>query len=174
MIRLTPEDFRIQPWANGRGRTVELWRLERDGALLVRLSMAAVDQDGPFSLFPGIERNLTVIAGPGFRLTGPGLDLDCRPLVPVAFPGDLPVSASGTAAGASEDVNVMTARALPRPDVRIVTAADLPPGCTLALLALADSQLNGHPLPRHHLALTQGGARLSGLALAVSLVAGVP
>lgn len=173
MLILSPDDYRIQPWANGRGRTVELWRIERDGALWVRLSMARVDQNGPFSLFPGIERNLTVISGPGFRLTGAGLDLTCAPLQPVAFPGDVPVTASGTDAGGSEDVNVMTARALPRPEVQVARAADLPAGGTLALLALEASHLNGRPLPRLHLALTDGPARITGLVLAARLAPGL-
>ena len=86
MRHLTQAHYTRQAWKNGRGTTTELWRLERDGQLLVRLSRAAVVEDGPFSLFPGIERNLTVLSGPGFRLTGGGLDFRCEPLVPVAFP----------------------------------------------------------------------------------------
>ena len=75
------------PWKNGKGETIELARAERDGALLWRLSMATVAEDGPFSIFAGIERNLTVLDGAGFEhlpsrqivLTGgasqiPGLD----------------------------------------------------------------------------------------------------
>src|SRR5579871_5567956 len=59
-----------QPWRNGGGRTSELltrpmgardWRL--------RISLAEVDRDGPFSAFPGIERWFTVIDGTGVRLT---------------------------------------------------------------------------------------------------------
>src|SRR5690606_21714276 len=99
MIHLHPSDYTVQPWKNGKGTTAELWRLERDGALLIRLSRAAVVEDGPFSSFPGVERYLTVLAGPGFRLTGDGVDRTCAPLVPVDFPGDVAVTASGTGAG---------------------------------------------------------------------------
>lgn len=166
---LGPADFRIQPWANGRGRTVELWRLERDGALLVRLSVATVAEDGPFSLFPGIARNLTVIDGPGFRLEGEGVALDCAPLVPVAFAGDVAVRASGTAAGPSRDFNVMTSATLPRPEVCVVTGADLPAGGLLALYALAPSVVDGKALPQGHLLLAQTALTVSGLALAVRL-----
>ena len=71
MIRhLGPPDFRVMPWANGRGHTTEMWREDRDGALLWRLSRAAVAEDGPFSLFAGVDRSLTVISGPGFDLVG--------------------------------------------------------------------------------------------------------
>ncbi len=96
MIHLTPADYTHQPWKNGRGLTTELWRHALDGKLLVRLSRAAVVEDGPFSLFPDVERNLTVLSGTGFRLTGPALDLRCDPMVPVAFPGDLQVVATET------------------------------------------------------------------------------
>jgi uncharacterized protein len=82
MIHLTLADYSQQPWKNGRGETVELWRLDVSGVLLARLSRASVVEDGPFSLFPGVERNLTVLSGPGFRLVGDGVDLRCDPLVP--------------------------------------------------------------------------------------------
>ena len=86
-------DYRQMPWANGKGVTVELAKAEQGGRLLWRLSMATVAEDGPFSVFDGIERNLTVLDGPGFRLVGEGVDLECAPLVPVAFGGDVPVRA---------------------------------------------------------------------------------
>ena len=169
MIHLTPADWRWQPWANGRGRTAELWRLDRGGAQVARLSLARVDQDGPFSVLPGIARNLTVLTGPGFRLTGPGGALDCRPLTPVAFDGGLSWNASGTRAGPSEDFNVMTAAHLPRPQVHVAQDADLPAGGTLALLALGGAMVNGIALADRDLILTEGPARLRGRALVMRL-----
>jgi uncharacterized protein len=161
MIHLTPKDYTRQPWKNGRSTTTELWRLERDGQLLVRLSRASVVEDGPFSLFPGIERNLTVLTGPGFRLTGAGIDIACQPLVPVAFPGDVPVSASDTGGQASDDFNVMTARALPRPDVTVATG-DLPAGGLLALYALGPCRVNACDMAETDLILTEKAVTLSG------------
>ena len=160
MRHLTPADYTSQPWKNGRGTTTELWRLERDGQLLVRLSRAAVVEDGPFSLFPGIERNLTVLSGPGFRLTGAGIDLCCVPLVPVAFPGDVEVFASETNDAQSDDFNVMTARSLPRPQVIVAQNVSLPAGGTLALYALGPCQVNGHDMNPEDLILTDGPARI--------------
>lgn len=162
MIHLTAADYTRQPWKNGRGSTTELWRLERHGQLLVRLSRAAVVEDGPFSLFPGIERNLTVLSGPGFRLTGPGIDLRCEPLVPVAFPGDVPVEASETQGMQSDDFNVMTARSLPKPQVILAQNDSLPAGGTLALYALGPCLVNGRAVQRDDLILTEGAARLQG------------
>jgi uncharacterized protein len=162
MIHLTPADYSRQPWKNGRGTTTELWRLERHGQLLVRLSRAAVIEDGPFSLFPGIERNLTVLSGPGFRLTGGGLDLRCDPLIPVAFPGDLEVIASETNGQQSDDFNVMTARSLPKPQVLVAQNDVLTAEGTLALYALGPCLVNGRDVNRDDLMLTDGPARLQG------------
>lgn len=162
MHHFTPADYTRQPWKNGRGSTTELWRLERNGQLIVRLSRAAVVEDGPFSLFPGIERNLTVLSGPGFRLTGPDLNLRCEPLVPVTFPGDIVVTASETNCQQSDDFNVMTARSLPKPRVLVAQNDSLPAGGTLALYALGPCLVNGKAVDRDDLILTESPARLQG------------
>jgi environmental stress-induced protein Ves len=162
MIHRTPADYTRQPWKNGRGVTTELWRLERDGQLLVRLSRAAVVEDGPFSVFPGIERNLTVLSGPGFRLSGGGLDFRCDPLVPVAFPGDVALVATETEAMQSDDFNVMTARALPRPEVIVAQNDRLPARGMIALYALGPCRVNGEVIARDDLLLLRGEAVLAG------------
>lgn len=159
---LTSADYTRQPWKNGRGTTTELWRLDRGGALAVRLSRAAVVEDGPFSVFPGIQRNLTVLSGPGFRLTGPGHDLRCDPLVPVAFPGDVALMATETDGAQSDDFNVMTAQALPLPQVWPAQNDRLPEGGLLALYALGPCAVNGRALARDDLILTDGPATLQG------------
>lgn len=162
MIHLTPADYTRQPWKNGRGLTVELWRLERDGQLLARLSRASVVEDGPFSVFPGIDRNLTVLSGPGFRLTGDGHDLRCKPLVPVAFPGDLALKASETNGQQSDDFNVMTARDLPRTEVLLARNGTLPAGGLLAIYALGPCRINGQDMAQDDLILTERPATLTG------------
>ena len=116
---LGPEDFRQMPWANGKGVTTELAREDRDGRIMWRLSRASVVEDGPFSILPGVERNLTVLTGPGFNLTGQRISFEARPFEPVSFPGDVEVQASGVSAP-SDDFNVMTDRALPRPRVNVL------------------------------------------------------
>lgn len=163
MRHLTPADYRVQPWKNGRGSTTEMFRAERDGSLLARLSRATVNQDGPFSPFPGLRRSLTVLTGPGFRLEGPALDLACLPLMPVAFPGDVPVSATGTGGAESEDFNVMTATDLPAPEVTIARDGSvLAAGGLLALYALGPAMVNGTALAADDLLLTTGPARIHG------------
>ena len=136
-----PADFREMPWANGKGSTVELRRCDAwDGAMLWRLSMAAVVEDGAFSIFDGIERNLTVIEGPGFDLVVEGLHLRDAPLVPVAFAGDLPVRAQNVVAAAI-DFNVMVARRLGDFTVKVVMPGDAVAmtGSCVAVFALGET-----------------------------------
>lgn len=61
-------------WRNGGGSTTEI-AVEPAGAtlgsaerFLWRLSMAQVEQDGPFSSFPGYDRTLVLLAGRGVQL----------------------------------------------------------------------------------------------------------
>ena len=170
---LTPADYTRMPWANGRGTTTELIRVARpDGGVLWRLSMASVVEDGPFSLFAGIERNLTVISGPGFDLTGPGR-LRADPLVPVAFPGDVAISAERVRAP-SEDFNVMTDRTLPLPKVRVQGQGSLIDwAAQLCILALAPTRIEADgtitTLARHDLHLGQGPVRILGPGQVISV-----
>lgn len=82
--------FTTVPWKNGGGITHEVAKAEADGRLLWRLSLAEVASDGPFSLFPGLARILTVIKGAGMDLLSPAGEVvhPLPPLSPVHFTGD--------------------------------------------------------------------------------------
>lgn len=170
MIRhLKPSDYKTMPWANGKGVTVEMLRIDVGGAVKWRLSRASVVEDGDFSLFPGIARNLTVITGPGFDLTGPMGTLPARPLQPIAFPGDVAMRAVGVTAP-SDDFNVMTAADLPKPQVQVITApGEFAAGGTLAIFALDAGRAAGVGLGRHDLLLTDAAVQISGPAIVVRL-----
>jgi uncharacterized protein len=60
-----------QPWRNGGGLTRELlaWPHRDDWAL--RLSVADIRADGPFSAFPGVDRWFAVLQGAGVTLRLP-------------------------------------------------------------------------------------------------------
>ncbi len=101
------------PWKNGGGVTREV-AVHPPGSDLDsfdwRVSLAEVREAGPFSLFPGVERQMAVIAG---RLE---LSIAGRPTLwltaesaPCEFPGDVPASARPLEASVS-DLNVMTRR----------------------------------------------------------------
>lgn len=57
------------PWKNGGGTTTELLRIPKDTEnFTLRLSVARVSTDGPFSQFPGIDRLLLILHGEGVQL----------------------------------------------------------------------------------------------------------
>ncbi len=171
MQHLTPADYVAMPWANGRGQTVELLRREdAAGRLLFRLSLASVIEDGPFSLLPGIKRNLTVISGPGFDLVGQ-TRLRADPLVPVAFAGDEPIAAQGVAAPC-QDFNVMAGKGLAWPMVTVVRDGEsvARTGASLWLFALAPAKVAGVEMGLHHLLIGQiDGCIHGGPVIAVQL-----
>lgn len=162
---LTERDFKVMPWANGRGRTVELFRVDRDGALLWRLSRAAVVEDGPFSLFPGVDRNLTVISGPGFDLRG-AVCLRADLLQPVEFAGDVPLMAEGVT-GPCDDFNVMVRRGAMRAEVAVCDGGSLKGGLC-ALFALGPVRLKGIAVAAQELVLTDEVLGFEGRAILVA------
>jgi len=115
MARLLPNaDHRRMPWKNGGGETVEVI-VHPEGASLSdfgwRVSMASVASDGPFSVFPGIDRTLAVLSGDGMALSIEGLGdrLLTPQSAPLPFPADAPTTAR-LAGGPITDLNVMTRR----------------------------------------------------------------
>jgi environmental stress-induced protein Ves len=71
-VRLIPFDsLTPAPWKNGGGVTRQV-ACSPSGSGLGdfdwRLSMAVVEQDGPFSCFPGVDRRLYILAGAGLDL----------------------------------------------------------------------------------------------------------
>ncbi len=85
-----------QPWINGAGTRQELATGTGGGKTLWRIGIAAIERDCPFSTYPGLARLHTIIAGAGTRLTGDGVDLDVRPMDPVAFDAAIPLTCTLT------------------------------------------------------------------------------
>ena len=116
-MALTPIPFaslQPKPWKNGGGETMEL-AVFPEGAGFDdfdwRVSMARVASDGPFSVFLGIDRTLTLLDGAGLALRIDHADET------VLRPQSKPVSFSGDASTAARlldgpilDLNVMTRR----------------------------------------------------------------
>lgn len=122
----TAADSRRVPWRNGRGVTEELaiWpdraSFER-GDFDWRISKTRVEEDGPFSTFPGFERILVVTDGPGLVLTheGSAPRSRLRPLEPCRFAGEWPTRGE-LVAGPVSDFNVIARRGGARADVEVV------------------------------------------------------
>lgn len=93
LIALPAHRYERQAWRNGGGSTREVWR--EGEAPDWRVSLARIESDGPFSLFPGYRRELMFQRGGGLLL---GIDAaePARLDAPYAlrrFEGDAPVHA---------------------------------------------------------------------------------
>ncbi|MGN6113802.1 MAG: HutD/Ves family protein [Luteimonas sp.] len=67
---LRAQDYRRERWRNGAGWTREVHaHPAADGnGWDWRLSIAEIDEDAPFSAFPGVDRELVLLEGNGLRL----------------------------------------------------------------------------------------------------------
>lgn len=124
MTGLPPSDIDLQliraaelqpvPWKNGGGTTREI-AVEPPGSafdtFLWRISMADVDQAGPFSTFEGIDRIIAVIQGGAMVLndTATGTAHVLQRAEPFSFPGETPISAE-LPDGPTQDFNLMWRR----------------------------------------------------------------
>ena len=101
-------DAAPQPWRNGGGRTRELLAWPSDDDWQLRISVADIDADGPFSAFDGVRRWFAVLEGAGVALGFAEGERICRR-------GDAPLAFDGSAApacrlldGPTRDLNLMT------------------------------------------------------------------
>jgi hypothetical protein len=125
VLHLRAADARRVPWKNGRGFTSELalWPTGASfekGDFAWRISKAAVEENGPFSRFPGFERVLVVTEGAGLALDhgGAAPRAKVERLVPYRFSGDWPTSAQ-LVDGRVADFNVLCRRGSARAEVEV-------------------------------------------------------
>ena len=107
MLIVNAEQVMPQPWRNGGGRTRELLARPAGAAWTVRVSLADIESDGPFSAFDGVERWFAVVQGAGVRLR---FDVSERRV----RAGDAPIRFDGAQApgctlidGPTRDLNLM-------------------------------------------------------------------
>lgn len=109
-VLIRAEAVPAQPWRNGGGRTRELLtRPVGARSWLLRISVAEVDREGPFSVFAGVRRWFAVLDGAGVRLSLDGQErtLDAGH-EPIDFSGEAPASCR-LVDGATRDLNLMHA-----------------------------------------------------------------
>lgn len=107
------DSYAVMRWKNGGGSTTEI-AVSPEGASLDdfdwRISMARIEQDGPFSAFSGVDRTLTLLDGPRVELRVGNRDVTLTADRPsLRFTGEDRVTAS-VPAGPIVDFNVMTRR----------------------------------------------------------------
>ncbi len=95
------------PWRNGGGVTRELLAWPDAADWRLRISVADVERDGPFSRFDGIERWFAVLEGAGVALEmAGGVHVLSPASDPLRFDGSLPV-ACRLVDGRTRDFNLM-------------------------------------------------------------------
>lgn len=101
------DDVAATPWRNGGGVTRELLAWPGAGDWRVRMSVAEVGQDGPFSRFEGVHRWFAVLDGAGVRLRLEGVSHELtRHSAPFEFDGGAATDCE-LLAGATQDFNLM-------------------------------------------------------------------
>lgn len=104
---ISADQVNAAPWRNGGGVTRELLAWPTPANWRLRLSMADIARDGPFSAFDGVRRWLVLLSGHGIALSLPGGETRLQP-------GDAPLAFDGAAApgcrlldGPVRDLNLM-------------------------------------------------------------------
>lgn len=105
VVRLA--DVAAQPWKNGGGVTRELFAWPNAQNWVVRLSIAEIERDGPFSAFLGVTRYFAVLSGAGVFLEDVGALRQGD--APVRFEGDEPRECR-LLDGPTRDLNLMIRR----------------------------------------------------------------
>ncbi len=125
MQLLRARDYRRMPWKIGGGETVEIAVFPANAGVDGfdwRISMATVATNGPFSIFPGIDRTLSILSGEGMTLSignAPPVSLT-KNSQPLPFAADAPTEAI-LANGSITDLNVMTRQGVFRHSVEVRT-----------------------------------------------------
>lgn len=156
MRTITLADMPAQLWRNGAGLTRPIAsgvaRRTAAKALVAgsipnidafdwRISLADIKGDGPFSVFPGIDRCAVLLGSNGITLSGPSGSSYLQPLQPLSFSGEEELEARCDPEPESampQILNLMVRRNSMRSEVRVVDAIyRCPAAATLFILIAA-------------------------------------
>ncbi len=147
-VRIIRNDDLVRvPWKNGGGTTAEVAAFPEGSGFETfgwRISMADVASDGPFSVFPGIDRTLIVVEGDGIELDVEGIAYPLDRNAPkLSFSGD-DITTGRLLSGPIRDLNVMTRRGRFRHRTRFVEsgAALLSEDTTVAFVVALDGSFD--------------------------------
>jgi hypothetical protein len=161
-------DCAEQAWKNGGGTTRELlsWPPQAPNWTL-RLSVARIARDGPFSAYPGVGRWFAVLSGEGVELSWAGEEQQAQPhlrpgTAPVMFDGAEPPGCR-LLGGATEDLNLMFKNELCKARLQVAVAGSewSPAGSWRGLYTALPCRLHAAAsmdLPAHSLAWDDSAA----------------
>ncbi len=122
-LQAIPRDAqRDEPWANGAGTTTVILREPDDTRWVVRVSVAMVEHDGPFSELAGTRRTLVPLDAPMTLRLADGRELHAPRFGTLHFEGS-PAPTGILPEGATRDFNLML-RAGARGEALARTLAD--------------------------------------------------
>lgn len=153
---------REEPWANGAGSTTVVLREPDDANWTVRISIARVERDGPFSHLPGTRRTLIPLDAPMTLRFADGHELTGSRFRTIEFDGS-PAPTGVLPEGPTRDFNLMLrgdagGEALSR---TLLDAMVLPVETGVRWLAYLDSgRAEVHADPDMQTALNPGDATL--------------
>lgn len=145
-------DVPARPWRNGGGTTREIFAWPAGGDWRIRISVADIVTDGPFSAYPGVERWTAVLEGSGVELSIDGRKALLRP-------GDAPLRFSGESTvdcrlidGPVRDLNLMLRGACGAMCPAVAGTPWVPPPAAAAgFFGAAAGRCEGIRVPRHTL-----------------------
>lgn len=151
--RFRRADLVAQPWKNGGGVTREIVSWPPGSTVSHfdwRISIAHIASSGPFSAFPGVDRVITLLEGPGVALKAVDGSVNHRldeALQPFTFKGEVPMQADLLGPDC-HDFNVMARRSACSASVQVLNrSARLLSGSHGLLLACGGQwEANGHTL----------------------------
>ncbi|MFI9583120.1 HutD family protein [Streptomyces sp. NPDC052236] len=180
---LRAADRTAVPWKNGGGVTREI-AASPEGAPMDdfdwRISLAEVGADGPFSVFPGVDRTLTVVEGAGMDLmVGGEHHIVDEQYWPHDFPGDLETDGH-LLEGPVVNLNLMYRRSRTQAETAVVRGTVrllVPEGGAVLAVALEDGAVldapEGVELGRYDALVATGESpgvlRTQGYAMVVTL-----
>ena len=141
MIQIFSTDtLPVSRWRNGGGETREIisyppGKTEFDW----RISIATIASDGDFSVFPGIDRIITLLDGEVALYRDGQLHQQLQVNTPYAFAGEEAISARLTA-GTSHDFNIMARRGCVQPSAGTTAESFTPSPETAGVVLILKGQ----------------------------------
>lgn len=174
---LPPSSSRRVPWKNGLGSTLEVATdAAPGGAWTWRLSIADVPARAAFSAFPGVDRFIACLSGPGLALERPdGLHAVPGEGAALPFPGEEAVTGEPLGPGV-RDLNLMLRRDRWRGRLTLVRGRALVVEAPLVIVHAAEgaatlrlaASAGAVDLPPGHTAIAEGRVSITPAAGSVA------